>query len=92
MKWNSKQAVRPYQDVPREDIKIECIQNNNSFMSAILISDLHLHESDLATYDKFERFLSQKLMGFNLFILGDLFETWIGDDNNPSLIKAVLKF
>ena len=61
-------------------------------MSAILISDLHLHESDLALYDKFERFLSSKVNGFdNLFILGDLFETWIGDDNESEFNKNVIE-
>jgi UDP-2,3-diacylglucosamine hydrolase len=61
-------------------------------MSAVLISDLHLHESDLALYDKFERFLSSKVNGFdNLFILGDLFETWIGDDNESEFNKNVIE-
>ena len=61
-------------------------------MSAVLISDLHLNESDLALYDKFERFLSSKVNGFdNLFILGDLFETWIGDDNESEFNKSVIE-
>ena len=61
-------------------------------MSAVLISDLHLHESDLALYDKFERFLSSKVNGFdNLYILGDLFETWIGDDNESEFNKNVIE-
>ena len=61
-------------------------------MSAVLISDLHLHESDLALYDKFERFFSSKVNGFdNLFILGDLFETWIGDDNESEFNKNVIE-
>jgi UDP-2,3-diacylglucosamine hydrolase len=61
-------------------------------MSAVLISDLHLHESDLALYDKFEKFLSSKVDGFdNLFILGDLFETWIGDDNESEFNKNVIE-
>ena len=61
-------------------------------MSAVLISDLHLHESDLALYNKFERFLSSKVNGFdNLFILGDLFETWIGDDNESEFNKNVIE-
>ena len=61
-------------------------------MSAVLISDLHLHESDLALYDKFETFLSSNVNGFdNLFILGDLFETWIGDDNESEFNKNVIE-
>ena len=61
-------------------------------MSAVIISDLHLHESDPALYGKFKRFLSSKVNGFDkLFILGDLFETWIGDDNESEFNKNVIE-
>ena len=46
------------------------------------ISDLHLHSADHATFAGFRRFLqtasTQRADG--LFILGDLFEVWVGDD------------
>ena len=61
-------------------------------MSAVLISDLHLHESDSSLYEKFQRFLSSRVNEFdNLFILGDLFESWIGDDNESEFNKNVIK-
>ena len=61
-------------------------------MSAILISDLHLHESDPTLFSKFEMFFSSKVYGFNnLYILGDLFETWIGDDDESKFNKKVIE-
>ncbi len=50
------------------------------------ISDLHLQASDLATFACFERYLRrpQHQRADALFILGDLFEVWVGDDSlNP---------
>jgi UDP-2,3-diacylglucosamine hydrolase len=43
------------------------------------ISDLHLQASDTATFDAFCRYL-RDTPADALFILGDLFEVWIGDD------------
>ena len=61
-------------------------------MSAVLISDLHLHESDPTLFSKFEMFLSSKIYGFNnLYILGDLFETWIGADDESKFNKKVIE-
>lgn len=63
-------------------------------MSIILISDLHLDDShsDIATI--FLRFLDQIAQPTNtLYILGDFFEVWIGDDNltdfNTLIINAL---
>lgn len=44
-----------------------------------LISDLHLQESDPATFDAWQGYL-QTTPADAIFILGDLFEVWIGDD------------
>lgn len=43
------------------------------------IADLHLQSTDLPTYQAFERYL-QTTPASTLFILGDLFEVWVGDD------------
>lgn len=43
------------------------------------ISDLHLLQEDGATYQAFEQYLASTSCDA-LFILGDLFEVWIGDD------------
>ena len=46
------------------------------------ISDLHLHSADQATFAGFRRYLqtTRERRADALFILGDLFEVWVGDD------------
>jgi UDP-2,3-diacylglucosamine hydrolase len=44
------------------------------------ISDLHLHAAGPATFDAWRRYMAQ-LEADALFILGDLFEAWVGDDS-----------
>ena len=47
----------------------------------LFISDLHLDPSRPAIVAQFERFLAQAAPGAEaLYILGDLFEYWVGDD------------
>jgi UDP-2,3-diacylglucosamine hydrolase len=43
------------------------------------ISDLHLQASEFTTFASFENYLAQTPADA-LFILGDLFEVWVGDD------------
>jgi UDP-2,3-diacylglucosamine hydrolase len=43
------------------------------------ISDIHLDEGDLPTFEAWRRYL-QTTHADAVFILGDLFEVWIGDD------------
>jgi UDP-2,3-diacylglucosamine hydrolase len=43
------------------------------------ISDLHLHASELATFDAWQNYM-QTTQADAIFILGDLFEVWVGDD------------
>lgn len=50
-----------------------------AWRSADLISDLHLQESDAATFEAWRLFLAAPGADA-LFILGDLFEAWPGDD------------
>jgi len=51
-------------------------------MTTLLISDLHLDASLPAITDQFLSFLDQRARGARtLYILGDLFEAWIGDDD-----------
>lgn len=50
-----------------------------SWHAVDVISDLHLHASEPATAALFQRYL--QVAPFDaLFILGDLFEVWVGDD------------
>jgi UDP-2,3-diacylglucosamine hydrolase len=51
-------------------------------VSTLLVSDLHLHPSRPAIIRCFLRFLAQQQgRAEGLYILGDLFEAWIGDDD-----------
>lgn len=43
------------------------------------ISDLHLHPAEPGTYEAWQRYM-QTTAADALFILGDLFEVWVGDD------------
>ncbi|MCL4780888.1 MAG: UDP-2,3-diacylglucosamine diphosphatase [Gammaproteobacteria bacterium] len=50
-------------------------------MTILFVSDLHLHSSRPAVTDCFLRFLADTASQAKaLYILGDLFESWIGDD------------
>jgi UDP-2,3-diacylglucosamine hydrolase len=50
-------------------------------MTILFVSDLHLHPSRPAVTDCFLRFLADAASQAEaLYILGDLFESWIGDD------------
>jgi UDP-2,3-diacylglucosamine hydrolase len=44
------------------------------------ISDLHLCESEPATFEAWQRYMSSTTADA-VFILGDLFEVWVGDDS-----------
>ena len=63
-------------------------------MTVLLISDLHLDASRPQITALFERFLrEQGRQATALYILGDLFETWVGDDDDselPAHIAAAL--
>jgi UDP-2,3-diacylglucosamine hydrolase len=51
--------------------------------SVDFISDLHLHESEPANFVAWRRYLETSTADA-IFILGDLFEVWVGDDVLPS--------
>ncbi|MEO5691630.1 MAG: UDP-2,3-diacylglucosamine diphosphatase [Usitatibacter sp.] len=62
----------------------------------LFASDLHLDASRPAIVEQFERFLEKVVPGADaLYILGDLFEYWVGDDGLslpfPALVAARLK-
>src|SRR5688500_1670786 len=59
-------------------------------MTTLLIADLHLDESRPALIDTFLRFLARDARdAAALWILGDLFETWIGDDDDAPLTRTI---
>ncbi len=59
---------------------------------ALFISDLHLQESHPRTAAAFFRFLDERAMAAReLYLLGDLFEYWAGDDDLDSLFhKSII--
>ena len=61
-------------------------------MKPRFISDIHLSQSNTELTNAFKRFLNEsKEMCTHLFILGDLFEVWIGDDDNSSYHQEIKK-
>jgi len=61
-------------------------------MTTLFISDLHLDESRPQIVELFERFLGGAACGADaLYILGDLFESWIGDDDDAPLPARVAR-
>ena len=60
-------------------------------MAYCFISDLHLHEGRQDLKRAFFSFLEEKVTKADkLYILGDLFETWIGDDDNSPFVAEVI--
>ena len=53
------------------------------------ISDLHLEESNSGVVEGFIAYLASLNARDDLYILGDLFEVWIGDDFQDPLIESV---
>src|SRR5438445_10959231 len=59
-------------------------------MPTLFISDLHLDESRPHIVELFMRFLANEARGADaLYILGDLFESWIGDDDDSPIALRV---
>ena len=59
-------------------------------MTLLFISDLHLNESRPDITRAFYVFLQQKAAGAEaLYILGDFFDAWIGDDDDSELSQGV---
>jgi UDP-2,3-diacylglucosamine hydrolase len=59
-------------------------------MATLLISDLHLDPSRSAALEAFERLCAGPAREVSdLYILGDLFEAWIGDDEDSPLADRV---
>ncbi len=57
-----------------------------------LISDLHLHKSQLHVPGLFFYFMENIApRADNLYVLGDLFEYWVGDDYTDELTQKVIK-
>ncbi|NVD06269.1 UDP-2,3-diacylglucosamine diphosphatase [Vibrio sp. JPW-9-11-11] len=59
-------------------------------MTTLFISDLHLSPSTPATTECFVRFMRQEAVKADaLYVLGDLFEFWIGDDDRSQFANQI---
>ena len=59
-------------------------------MHSLFISDLHLHESRSQITRAFFQFLhTQAIHAEALYILGDFFDAWIGDDDDSELANDI---
>lgn len=59
-------------------------------MTIFFIADLHLHASRPETTQGFYRFLRERARGATaLYVLGDFFDVWIGDDDDAPLVDEV---
>jgi UDP-2,3-diacylglucosamine hydrolase len=60
-------------------------------LRSLYISDLHLSEERPEANERFFRFLEEDAAGADaLYVLGDLFEYWIGDDDLGAPFNAVI--
>ena len=58
-------------------------------MATYFISDLHLERIESSITNIFTQFLDDLNQNDSLYILGDLFESWIGDDNVSKLSQCI---
>jgi UDP-2,3-diacylglucosamine hydrolase len=67
-------------DIARPDRLVWPVVNAPSCWRTIdLMADLHLQDSDVATFTAWQHYMAST-QADALFILGDLFEVWVGDD------------
>lgn len=60
-------------------------------MAVLFISDLHLDAGDLRSVRRFTDFIERDaLSAERLYILGDLFEAWIGDDDDDARLAPIV--
>jgi UDP-2,3-diacylglucosamine hydrolase len=60
-------------------------------VTTLFISDLHLDAGEPKTIRRFAEFLDREAMAARaLYILGDLFEAWIGDDDDDPHLQPVV--
>ena len=60
-------------------------------MTVLFISDLHLDAGRPETLARFDEFIERRaLAAREVYILGDLFEAWIGDDDDDRRLRPVM--
>jgi UDP-2,3-diacylglucosamine hydrolase len=60
-------------------------------VTVLFVSDLHLDPADAAGVRRFTEFIAREaLSATRLYVLGDLFEAWVGDDDDEPLLKPII--
>jgi UDP-2,3-diacylglucosamine hydrolase len=77
--------------MPRRALRISGHDFPPAPLSTLFVSDLHLDAATPAISAQFVDFLSREARGAQaLYILGDLFEAWIGDDDTDPAKREVV--
>jgi UDP-2,3-diacylglucosamine hydrolase len=69
--------------------RVDEIQALDAWHCIDFLSDVHLQAQDIATFEAWQRYLQQTPANA-VFILGDLFEVWVGDDTPEPFAKQCL--
>jgi len=65
--------------------------NTSSIQQILIIADLHLVTNEVQKNQLFEKFCQQARQADQVFILGDLFNTWLGDDISLSYYHEIIQ-
>jgi UDP-2,3-diacylglucosamine hydrolase len=68
---------------PALSLPLPCVQGSPDWRRVDFISDVHLDEHEASTYEAWVHYMDHTPANA-LFILGDLFEVWVGDDNTDA--------
>ena len=78
-----------HSDVPIENVVINSVEVLNKIMAISFISDLHLDKSRPHINKYFIEYLNHLDKASRIYILGDLFEYWVGDDDPMDGLEEV---
>jgi len=65
--------------------------NTSSIQQILIIADLHLVTNEVQKNQLFKKFCQQARQADQVFILGDLFNTWLGDDISLSYYHEIIQ-
>jgi UDP-2,3-diacylglucosamine hydrolase len=64
--------------------------NTSNIQQILIIADLHLVTNEVQKNQLFKKFCQQARQADQVFILGDLFNTWLGDDISLSYYHEII--
>jgi len=65
--------------------------NTSNIQQILIIADLHLVTNEVQKNQLFKKFCQQARQADQVFILGDLFNTWLGDDISLSYYHEIIQ-